>query len=102
MIYAKVHSTPNGNILAMCDEELLDRVIKDGAVVINIKDYSEFYKGDRIDGKKLEDKYRHDIFSANIVGKRSVELAISSSIIKEEHVKVADGVPYAQAYRVDR
>lgn len=97
-----MHSTPNGNILAMCDEELLDKVIKEGMVVINIRDYSGFYKGDKVEGKELDAIYKQDIFSANIIGRKSVELAISSKIIKEEHVKTVGGVPYAHAYRVDR
>lgn len=102
VIYAKLHSTPNGNILAMCDEELIGKVLKEGTVVINIRDYSDFYKGALIDENGLDEKYRSEIFSANIVGKRSVDLAISNRIIKREHVKTAGGIPYAHAYRVDR
>ncbi len=102
LIYAKVHETPNGNILAMCDEELINKVIKEGAVVINIKDYSEFYKGELIDDKELDSMYKQDIFSANIVGKRAVDLAVSNNIINREHIKIVEGIPYAHAYKVDR
>jgi len=100
MIYVKVHPTPNGNILAMCDEEQIDKVLKDGEIVINIKDYSDFYKGELVDGK-LEEKYTDDIYSANVIGKKAVEMAIKSNIIKKEHIRMAGGVPYAHAYRID-
>jgi hypothetical protein len=97
-----MHETPNGNILAMCDEELIDKVIKEGTVIINIKDYSEFYKGELIGEMELDNRYKQDIFSANIVGRKSVDLAVSNRIINKEHVKIVDGIPYAHAYRVDK
>ena len=102
MIYAKIHETPNGNILAMCDEELINEVIKEGMVIINIKDYAEFYKGELIGEGELDSRYKQDIFSANIVGRKSVDLAVSSRIIHKEHIKIVDGIPYAHAYRLDK
>ncbi|MEM3227752.1 MAG: DUF424 family protein [Candidatus Micrarchaeaceae archaeon] len=100
MIYVKIHNTQNGNILAMCDEEQIGKVLKDGDVVINIKDYSEFYKGELINEKQWK-WYGTVIYSANIIGKRSIDLAIKSNIIKKENVRHAAGVPYAHAYLVD-
>ncbi len=100
MIYVKRHVTPSGNILAMCDESQIGKVLKDGEIVINIKDYADFYKGELI-SDKLQETYSQDLYTANIVGKEAVELAIKSKIISKGSVKTASGVPYAHAYRIE-
>ncbi|MGC8648485.1 MAG: DUF424 family protein [Candidatus Micrarchaeia archaeon] len=103
MIYVKRHVTPSGNILAMCDENQIGKVLKDGEIIINLKDYADFYKGELIKSasEKLQDIYAQDIYSANIVGEEAVELAIKSNIVSKENVKKASGVPYAHAYRIE-
>ncbi len=101
MIYVKLHDSENGILLAMCDEELIGRVIEDGDVYINIRDYSEFYKGSLISAKEVQALIPDKLHSANIIGDEAVSVAIKHSIIKRENVKVASGVRYAHAYRID-
>ncbi|MGC8651629.1 MAG: DUF424 domain-containing protein [Candidatus Micrarchaeia archaeon] len=103
MIYIKVHNTDNGDIVAMCDEALIDRVLSEGDVVIDIKSYSSFYKGDKVDKDSAIDaisRLEH-IYSANIVGTESIEAAISSKIIDKKGVLFVGGVPYAHSYSMD-
>lgn len=101
MIYFKKHMTENGYIIAMCDSELIDKVLNDGIVEINIKDYSSFYKGELMNvdeaKKRIDPK---SVYSANIVGDESINVAIGSSIIEKGHVKTVKKVPYAQAFRL--
>lgn len=102
MIYLKTHDTDKGSILAMCDSELIDSVLKEGDVVMDINGYSSFYKGELVDvSKAREVAGRLKVFSANVVGKESVDAAINSEVIGKEHVKLISGVPYAQAFRVE-
>jgi hypothetical protein len=101
MIYFKKHRTENGAIIAMCDSELIDKVLQEGAVEINLKDYSAFYKGElltEVQAKALINP--KEIFSANVVGSKSVEVAMKTTIIEKGHIKTINSVPYAQAFKV--
>lgn len=101
MIYIKKYPTDNGVILAMCDADLIDKVLTEGDIEINIKDYSGFYKGDLVDVKKAKDVINAEtIHSVNAVGKEAVSAAIENSIIEKGHVKRINDIPYAQAYSV--
>lgn len=101
MIYLKRHVTENGDIIAMCDSELIDRVLQDGIVEINLKDYSSFYRGELMSAAEAKKTIKtKDVYSANIVGDESISVAIGSSIIEKEHVKTVKNVPYAQAFKV--
>jgi hypothetical protein len=99
MIYVKKYATENGVMLAMCDADLIDKVLAEGDLEMDMRAYAGFYKGDLIDpknAKRLIDA--ETIHSANVVGKESVDAAIASSIIQKGHVKTIGDVPYAQAY----
>jgi hypothetical protein len=101
MIYVKIHNGENGNIIAMCDSSLIDKIISDGELEINIRDYSDFYKGSLVDGKKALSMINPaTMSSANIIGKESVKIAIEGSIILEESVKLAGKIPYAYAFKI--
>ena len=101
MIYIKIHDTENGHMIAMCDSSLIDKVLKEGDIEINIKNYSDFYKGELVDTKKavgMIDPRR--LYSANIVGKEAVEAAILGLIIHKDSVKTVGKIPYANAFRI--
>ena len=101
MIYIKKHDSENGNIIAMCDSSLIDKVLTEGDMEVNIRDYSDFYKGELISTEKAKDIIKTErLYSANIIGKESVALAIESSIIKKDNVKTIKKIPYALAFRV--
>ena len=101
MIYFKKHKTENGAIIAMCDSELIDKVLQEGVIELNIKDYSSFYKGELISEAEAKGQIDpKEIYSANVVGSKSVEIAMKSSIIEKGHVKTIKSVPYAQAFKV--
>ncbi len=98
MIYLKLHDTDEGRIIAMCDESLIDRVLEEGDTYIDIKSYSEFYKGDLMSAKEFNDLEIARVDSANIVGEEAVALAMGRSLINEKNIKNVAGVPYAHAY----
>lgn len=102
MIYIKFHDADDGVILAMCDLALIDKVLEEGDVYIDIKNYSEFYKGELVEpGQARAMIDRGAIKAANIIGNEAVDVAIDSDIIKQENVNRVNGVRYAHAYRVD-
>jgi hypothetical protein len=101
MIYLKLHATENGNMLAMCDSSLIDKVLSEGDVEINLRDYSEFYKGQLISEEgALGLVKREDIMSANIVGEEAVKVCLKKKIVDKANVKKVGKVPYASAFRV--
>ena len=85
----------------MCDEDLIGRVLEEGELVLNIRDYSSFYAGEIINSSDA-DFEGEKICSVNAIGKESVALAIKKGIVDEEHVKTIDNVPCAQSYVVPR
>jgi hypothetical protein len=101
LIFLKIHKSENGDMVAMCDESLISSVISEGAIEINIRDYSDFYKGDLVskeDAAGMVDP--KTIYTANIVGEEAVSAAIEANVIDSGSVKRAGSVPYAQAFRV--
>lgn len=101
MIYIKIHPTENGPMLALCDSSLIEKILEEGELVINIRDYADFYKGTLI---KPEELGKHidsnEVYSANIIGKESVKAAVNNKIIDKANVKTVSKVPYANAFRI--
>ena len=101
MIYIKVHSTENGDMVAMCDSKLIGKILREGEIEINIKDYSEFYKGVLVDSERaanMLDPKR--VYSANIIGKESVDAAIKAGIVHDDGVKMVSKIPYAHTFQI--
>jgi uncharacterized protein len=101
MIYIKIHNTDNGDIIAMCDSDLLGKVLKEGEFEINLKDYSDFYKGELANEEKAVKMLKPErLSSANIVGKESVSAAVKAMIIDKSSIKKVERIPYAYAFRI--
>jgi len=103
MVYIKIHDTDNGSMVAMCDEQLIDKVLSEGDIVIDIKAYNSFYKGSKVSKPVAIDmvgKLDH-IYSANVIGDESIEIALSLRIIDKKGIMRIGKVPYAHAYSMD-
>ena len=74
MIYFKGHETDKGTIIAMCDEELLGRVLKEGKRELDLEKYSGFYNEELITEQEAKSRIKDDLYTANVVGKRSVQI----------------------------
>ena len=84
------------NIVAICDAELIGKKFEEEKFQLDVKE--SFFKGELTQEKKaleiIKDMRLEDA-TFNIVGKRSVSLAIKSGIIKEEDIGKISGIPYA-------
>src|SRR5271157_2191168 len=100
MIYFNKFDTAKGKMIAMCDEELMGQVFKEGNLEIDLKQYGGFYKGDLITEEDAKAQIDQTVYSANVVGTRSVKLLIEAKLIKEKDVKTVHGVKFVYLFRV--
>lgn len=97
-MFLKVHRFPGGEIVALCDAELLGRVLTDGRRVLDLKAHASFYNGRKVGKKEAADALR-GAASINVVGKKSVAAAAAAGI-RTAASQAIGGVPHLQAYSV--
>lgn len=97
-MYIKIHYTGEryGNrfVVAVCDEDLIGKTIKDKKY--NIKVNESFYKGDIMDEEEII-KILKDSTNVNLIGKKSIEVGLKAGIISKENIITISGIPHAQA-----
>ncbi|MBM3229511.1 DUF424 family protein [Candidatus Parvarchaeota archaeon] len=98
-MYLKVHESAQGKIVAACDRELVGRVLVCGKMRLDLKAYAGFYKGEAADGG-LVLKALCGATSANLVGEKSVEVAIGARLASKEDIIYFGSVPHLQIYKL--
>jgi uncharacterized protein len=102
MIYLKRHSTDHGYVVAMCDKEIMGKVLHSGKIEIDLKKYASFYKGELMSEERASSLVKdEELYTANVVGERSVKIMIDKGIVSEEDVKKAGKVPFVQIFKLD-
>lgn len=100
-MYMNIKAMEKGNIVALCDKDLIGKVLTEGEVVLDLKTYSSFYKGKLVDETRASIALKHqDTLSMNLVGKKSVGVALSLGLASEKDLRVVAGVPHVQLYRL--
>ncbi|MFH1056997.1 MAG: DUF424 domain-containing protein [Candidatus Micrarchaeota archaeon] len=102
-VTAKTHrKTSSGvtkTIIALCDSELLGKIFEKGDTALDLKNYRAFYEGSVVSElQAMELLKKAD--NANIVGKKSVEIARKALGFPSESVKKIGGVPHLQYYKI--
>jgi hypothetical protein len=101
MIYLKIHNTDNGNIIAMCDEELINKILKEDKIELDLQKYAGFYKGELLDEISVKKLMKDtDFFSANIIGKNSIRIMENINLIDSKDIKIVENVPFVQIYKI--
>ncbi|MEM3791364.1 MAG: DUF424 family protein [Candidatus Micrarchaeaceae archaeon] len=101
MIYLKEHNTPEGKILAMCDSDLIGRVLKDEEIEIDLDKYRNFYIGKEMSEEEASDFVENsDLLTANVVGKESTSVFVKLGIAKKVDIRTVNGVPYLHIYKI--
>jgi len=91
----KIHKTDNNRMMvAVCDTELLGKKFEEGDKQLDLT--ADFYKGEEKTDQEVADLMRN-AYILNLVGKKTVTLAINEDLITGDHVQTIDDVPYAQA-----
>ena len=95
--YFKVHKHPDEVLISVCDEEILGQTFRGEKSRITVTE--EFYGGDLVEeGFVLNNIGSFTIL--NIVGNRSVELAVREGLVSEDSVIIIGEVKHAQAVRM--
>lgn len=94
MLY-KIHKSYRDTV-AICDKELIGKVFEEDEYQLDVKE--SFYKGEEISEQKaseiMKDMIKEDA-TFNIVGEKSVQIALDCGVIAEEGIKKIQGVPFA-------
>jgi hypothetical protein len=85
-------------LVAACDTELLGSTHREGKFKLDVP--PSFYDGLRVDAVGLG-SYLRSATVANLVGKRSVDVAIGLGLVDPSNVLVVSGVPHAQFLVLD-
>ncbi len=84
------------DVVAVCDSELIGKRFEEGQFQLEVKE--GFYKGEEMNEKQVLDIMRRmamEDATFNIVGKKSVELAIKAGVILKKGTKTVQGIPFA-------
>jgi hypothetical protein len=99
MIYFKSYLTEHGSVVAMCDEELMGRVLRSGKLVLDLERYASFYKGELLAEAEAAGRISSErIYSANIVGERSVGIMVKFGLVAPDDVRLVENVPFVQLF----
>jgi len=98
-LYLKIHVAGKGKVVAVCDENLIGRILDDGKAFMDLDRYRGFYTGEKADANAVRQALR-DFSSANIVGQESVGVALSAGIVARKDVMYINKTPYIQIYNV--
>lgn len=94
--YIKIHKRGKEKIIAICDEELLGKILKDEKLQIEVK--AEFYGGEKVPLSEIY-KYISDATVINLLGNSVVaELAKNNSLIMDAAIRIG-GVLHVQLIR---
>jgi uncharacterized protein len=94
-MHIKIHKSYR-NVVALCDSDLLGKTFDEGKLQLKVKE--NFYSGDKISkSEALETLQKQKIEDAtfNIVGKESVQTALESGIITQNHIGKISNIPFA-------
>jgi uncharacterized protein len=84
-------------VLAAADEELIGKTVKKGDLHFTVKE--SFYKGELVNEEQLTVLFEQ-CDSMNLVGEKTIALAIQKGYVKEEHVLQLEEIKHVQVYKV--
>lgn len=93
MISCKIHIHEKDRILAACDEEILGMTFRGDGVKIKVSEL--FYGGESVSEEVFVERTK-SVTIMNLVGNRTVDIAIKEGLVSEESVIVIGEVKHAQ------
>ncbi len=87
------------DIVAICDSELLGKIFEDGKFQLDVKE--SFFRGEEISEEKLIEIIKNmsmEDATFNIIGQKSIEIALKTGIISKEGIKKIQNIPFAMVF----
>lgn len=93
-MFLMIHREPGGGqVVAVCDRELLGKTLTEGDIEITVSSY--FYGETPASDEEVRHALAH-ASNANIIGERVVAIAISLGCIERSSCLMIGSVPHAQ------
>ena len=96
-ILFKVHESQGKSVLAACDKNILGKKIEEGKICFEVKE--SFYKGKEAGKKELAELLKN-YSNINLVGEKTVAVAIEEKVTEEKNILMIQGVPHVQIFRI--
>lgn len=96
-IYFKVHESQNRKVLAVCDKDIVGKILEENQFYFDITE--SFYKGEEITSDELKKMIR-EFDNINLVGEKSIEVAISEKITSKKNVIRIKNIPHVQIFTI--
>ncbi len=93
----QIYDQQHEKLLAACDKDLLGETLREGDLHLEVKE--SFYGGNEIEEEKMVTQFESSTI-ANLVGEKTVDLALENDFGYEEDVLWIDGVPHLQIVRL--
>lgn len=91
----KVHKTQDGRkIVAICDNDLIGKKFGEGNLQLDLS--SSFYQGEEMSEKGVMESVK-GCYVVNIVGEKSIKLAIKWGIVDKGNIIKIKNIPQVQA-----
>lgn len=95
-MFLKVHCSPgSGDIVAVCDRELLNTTITNGELSVKI---SEAFYGNCPASEEMVRAALKKAGNINLMGKRSVSIAIDMGLVTQSGCIMIGDIPHAQVF----
>jgi hypothetical protein len=95
----KIHEQGKNRIVAVCDKELIGKVLEKGDIHLDLEKHRGFYVGEGAEKDEVE-KALSEFSSANIVGKKAVGIAVSMGLVQEGDIIYINETPHIQIYKI--
>jgi hypothetical protein len=99
MLSMRIFRKGKEKIVAVCDSELIGKVLKEGELVLNLEKYASFYKGEDVDEKTVSQELL-TATSMNLVGDKATAIAKKLKLVKDCEVILIQNVPHVQIYKI--
>jgi hypothetical protein len=96
-MYLKIHRSAEGEVIAVCDRELINTTVRRGDLEISI---SENFYGTRLTEPEEVISVLKTAGNANLMGERVVSLAMKNGLIDSSACITLGTVPHAQIIRL--
>ena len=97
MIYVRLHKGTDDMILAACDEDILGQTFSGDDMRITVSE--KFYNGELVPEETFIERMK-SVTIMNLVGERTVSIAIEQGHVSEDCILEIGGVKHAQVVKL--